>query len=139
VSEWSTEENGIHALEFLARSRLGGIVVSVLATGSKGRGFKPGRDDVFLKAIKIRSTLSFGWEVKLEVPCRKILRHVKDSLRYFRHRYAKFSLLRPFILLVPDVSAGRTARELWWTSQDLSPTGIIIITIALHAHILPWG
>jgi hypothetical protein len=47
---------------------------------------------------------------------------------------AKFSLLRPFLLLAPDVSAGRTARELWWTSQDLSPAAIII-TMALHVHI----
>jgi len=33
------------------------------------------------KGIKIRSTPSFGWEVKPEVPCRKILRHVKDLLK----------------------------------------------------------
>jgi hypothetical protein len=58
--------------------RLGGVVVSVLDTGPKGGGFKPGRDDLFLRAIKIRSTPSFVWEVKPEVPCRKILRHVKN-------------------------------------------------------------
>jgi hypothetical protein len=36
-----------------------------------------------------------------------------------------------------DVSAGNIARELWWTSQEFSPAGIIIIiiTMALHAHI----
>jgi hypothetical protein len=61
-------------------------VVSVLATGPKDRGFKPGRGDGFLRAIKIRSTPSFGWEVKPEVSCRKILRLVKDPLRYFRYR-----------------------------------------------------
>jgi hypothetical protein len=33
-------------------SRLGGVVVRVLATGPKGRGFKLGRRDGFLKAIK---------------------------------------------------------------------------------------
>jgi hypothetical protein len=54
-------------------SRLGDVVVSVLATGPKGRGLKPGRGDVFLMAIQIRSTPSFGWEVKPDVPCRKIL------------------------------------------------------------------
>jgi hypothetical protein len=53
--------------------RLGGVVVSVLATGPKVRGFKAGRGDGFLRAIKIRSTSSFGWELKPEVPCRKIL------------------------------------------------------------------
>jgi hypothetical protein len=52
-------------------------MVSVLATGPKGCGFEPGQGDGLLRAIKIRSTPSFGWEVKPEVPCRKILRHVK--------------------------------------------------------------
>jgi hypothetical protein len=64
-------------------SRLGGVVVSVNAIGPEGRGFKPGRGDGFLRAIKIRSTPTFGWEVKPDVPCRKILRHVKDPLKYF--------------------------------------------------------
>jgi hypothetical protein len=54
-------------------------VVSVLAAGPKGHGFKLGRGDGFLRAIKFRSTPSLGWEVKPEVPCRKILRHVKDT------------------------------------------------------------
>jgi hypothetical protein len=55
-------------------------VVSVLATGPKGRGLEPGQGDGFLMAIKFRSTPSFGWEVKPEFPRRKILRHVKDLL-----------------------------------------------------------
>jgi hypothetical protein len=59
-------------------------MVSVLAAGPKGRRFKHGRGDGFLRAIKIRSTPSFGWEVKPRAPCRKILRHVKYALRYFR-------------------------------------------------------
>jgi hypothetical protein len=33
------------------------------------------------KAIKILSTPFFGWEVKPEVPCCKILQHVKDLLK----------------------------------------------------------
>jgi hypothetical protein len=66
-------------------SRLGGVMVSVLATRPKGRGIEPGQGNGLLMAIQIRSTLSFGWEVKPEVPCRKILRHVKDLLRYFRY------------------------------------------------------
>jgi hypothetical protein len=35
-------------------------VFSVLATGPKGRGFKPGRGDGYLRVIKIRSTLQMG-------------------------------------------------------------------------------
>jgi hypothetical protein len=38
--------------------RLGGVVVSVLATGPKGCGFKPGQGDGFLMVITIRSTPS---------------------------------------------------------------------------------
>jgi hypothetical protein len=60
-------------------------VVSVLATGPKGHGFKLGRGDGFLKAIKIHSTPSFRWEVKKEVPCHKILQHTKDPLMYKRY------------------------------------------------------
>jgi hypothetical protein len=50
---------------------LGGPVVSVLATGPKVRGFKPGRGRWILRVIKIRSTPSFGDEVKPSVPCRR--------------------------------------------------------------------
>jgi hypothetical protein len=53
-------------------SRLDGVLVSLLATG-------PCRGDGFLKAINIRSTLSFGWEVKPEVPGLKKLPRVKDA------------------------------------------------------------
>jgi hypothetical protein len=53
----------------------------MLAAVSKGRWFEPGKGDGFLRAINIRSTLSLGWGVKPEVPCRKILRHVKDHLK----------------------------------------------------------
>jgi hypothetical protein len=83
--------------------------------------------------MKIRSTPFFGWEVKPMVPW-----HVKDSLRYFRYWQAKFSLLPQFFLLPPDDSAGKTARELWWTSQELSPAGIII-TMAIYDLISPGG
>jgi hypothetical protein len=60
------------------------VVVTVLATGHKGRGFEAGRGDGFLRAIKFRSTPSFGREVKPEVPYRKILRHVKNQLTYLK-------------------------------------------------------
>jgi hypothetical protein len=74
-------------------------VVSVLATGPKGRGFEPYG---FLRAIKIRSTLSFGWEVKLEVPC-KIL-HVKDLLKFHGDIQTKFSFPSSILLLAPEMS-----------------------------------
>jgi hypothetical protein len=39
--------------------RVGSVMVSVLATGPKGCGFKPGRGNEFLRATKIGSTTSF--------------------------------------------------------------------------------
>jgi hypothetical protein len=52
-------------------------VVIVLAAGPKVRGFKSGRGRWILRATKIRSTTSFGGNVKLSAKCRKILRYVK--------------------------------------------------------------
>jgi hypothetical protein len=55
-------------------------MVTVLAIGPMFRGFKPGRCDGFLRA-KIRSTPSFGGEVKSDASCRKILRHIKITCK----------------------------------------------------------
>jgi hypothetical protein len=96
--------------------RLGGVVVSVLATGPKGRGFKPGRGDGFLRAIKIGSTPSFGWEVK---PCRKIIRHVKhpwgtsDTDKQNSHSFVHSYYFPQMSLLVglPESSGGRVSRH----------------------------
>jgi hypothetical protein len=55
-------------------------MVRVLANGTKVRGLKLSRCDEFLKAIQIRSSPSFGVEVKPEASC-KILRHVKSHLQ----------------------------------------------------------
>jgi hypothetical protein len=43
---------------------------------------KPGLPDEFLRAIKIRSTSSFGGEVKPEASCHKILQHIKELFEY---------------------------------------------------------
>jgi hypothetical protein len=45
-------------------SRLGGVMVGVLAIRHSVRGFKESRGDGFLRAIKIRGTLSLGGNVK---------------------------------------------------------------------------
>jgi hypothetical protein len=62
-------------------------MVIVLAFGPKVRRFKPGRGYGFLKAIKIRSTHSFGEEVKPSAPCRKILRHARKALGKYEQKY----------------------------------------------------
>jgi hypothetical protein len=59
-----------------------GVLVSVLATGPKVRGFKPSRSDGFLKATIIRSTPSFGGKVNPSAPWRKILRKVNITSKY---------------------------------------------------------
>jgi hypothetical protein len=74
----------------LARNRLAGVIVSVLAIGPKVRRFKPSRGDGFLRAIKIRSTSSFTGEVNPEAPCRKILRLVKNRLKVWTENFARF-------------------------------------------------
>jgi hypothetical protein len=49
----------------------GGLGVSVLASGTQVRGYKPGRSRRIFKGEKILSTSSFGREVKPWVPCRR--------------------------------------------------------------------
>jgi hypothetical protein len=63
-------------------SRLGVVIDSVLAIGTKVRGFKLVCGDGFLTTIKIRSTASFGGEVRPSVPCRKTLQYVKKLYEY---------------------------------------------------------
>jgi hypothetical protein len=57
---------------------LGGLSVSVLAIDPKFADLNPAEGNGFL-TIKIRSTPSFGGEVKPSDPCRNILRHVKNT------------------------------------------------------------
>jgi hypothetical protein len=49
-------------------SRLGGVVVSVLATGPKGCEFKTRPRRWIFKGDKNSQHLPLGWEVKLEGP-----------------------------------------------------------------------
>jgi hypothetical protein len=56
----------------LLLGRLGVVVVSVLA------GSNPAEDDVFLRAIEIPSTRSFGGKVKPSAPYLKILWRIKE-------------------------------------------------------------
>jgi hypothetical protein len=52
-------------------SGFGGLVVSMLASGNRVRGFKPGRSCRIFSGVKILSKPSFGREVKPWVPCRR--------------------------------------------------------------------
>jgi hypothetical protein len=57
-------------------------VVAHLPLDPRFAGSNRAEGDGILKDDKIRSRPSFGGEVKPSVPCRKILRHVKEAYKY---------------------------------------------------------
>jgi hypothetical protein len=87
-------------------------------------------DHGFLRAIKIHRTTSFVGEVKLSVPCRKILRHAKYSYSMKEIGYTCWKNLRPFlakfILLHYHMSAGYCQRAL------VDGSGIIRTQMGTH-------
>jgi hypothetical protein len=74
--------------------------------------------------------------VNQSAPCRKILRRAEESFESMNKDISQgqinHTLLRSSCLL-PDDSAGKIARELWWTNQGFSSVDII------PAHISPGG
>jgi hypothetical protein len=56
---------------YMPFSGFGGLGVSVLASGTQVRGFKPGRSRRIFKGGKILTTPSFGRKVKPWVPCHR--------------------------------------------------------------------
>jgi hypothetical protein len=68
-------------------------MVNMLVIGFKVRGFKPGRADGFLRAIKIRSPSFFGGELNLSAQCRKILRHKQTTCKYEQKYFARLNSL----------------------------------------------
>jgi hypothetical protein len=75
-------------------SGFGGLEVSVLAFGTRVRGFKAGLSRRIFRAKKILSTPSFGGEVKPSVPCRKFTARKTTQKwrgsRHFRKNSRKF-------------------------------------------------
>jgi hypothetical protein len=94
-------------------SGFGGLGVSVLASGTQVRGFKPGQSGRIFKGGKILSTSSFGREVKPRVPCRRLAAY-KKSLNVpwksaFRKIYRSYS--PPISSNFRRYSAERAARR----------------------------
>jgi hypothetical protein len=83
-----------------------GIVVGVLAIEPKIRGFKLGGGRWILMAIKIRSTTSFGGEVKPLVPCRNVFFYGKLKEPYENKRDTEYSgkIHRTFLRQVSPAS-----------------------------------
>jgi hypothetical protein len=101
--------------------------VVCLATGSNGHGFKPSRGDGFLRVINIRSTPSFGWEVKPEVPCRKRRSVDVSTILSTRNSHSfvhssSCSLQISLLVGLPE-SCGRQVMH------ELSPDGIFTTTL----------
>jgi hypothetical protein len=46
----------------------------------------------------------------------------------------KSHLFHLFLLFLPDVSAGRIAREVWWMSQDISSVNIVISPFSMLVY-----
>jgi hypothetical protein len=83
------DEKNFDRIEFSVRgyvtiSGFGGLVVSMLASGTQVRGFAPDRSRRIFPARKIHSMLSFGGEVKIICP---MSQHEKElnNLRKFRN------------------------------------------------------
>jgi hypothetical protein len=105
-------QEDLHFL-WVPKIALGGLVVSVLATGPKVRGFDP---NGFLRVIKIRSTTSFGGEVKPSVPCRRFTA-CKRTLRTWIELVVSVSRIQEAI------SHPRLpARWLWQSHRDRAKT-----------------
>jgi hypothetical protein len=95
-------------------------MISVLAIELKVRGFKSGRERWILRPIKIRSTPSFGGEVKPSVPCRKIFASCQRTIRSMNKDTSLGQInhfIRQFLLLCNKVTVGRIARECWWKNR----------------------
>jgi hypothetical protein len=76
----------------------------------------------------------FEWEVKPKAQC-KFLRHVKrfaDVSQILNTQNSHSFVHFPYSL--PDVSASRIARELWWTSQEFTQNGIITMVPLSHIN-----
>jgi hypothetical protein len=72
----------------------------------------PAEDNGLSRKIQIRSTTSFGTEVKTAVSCRKISRHVTDPYNTRQLRQNSLTFLAYFLLLLYQVSAGYYQRTL---------------------------
>jgi hypothetical protein len=93
--------------------RLGGVVVSVLATGSKGRGYKPGWGDGFLRAVKSAAHLhSHGKQIWSFTACKRSVDVSKILNTRNSHSFVHFSYSLQMSLLVRlPKSSGRQVRS----------------------------
>jgi hypothetical protein len=122
-------------------SRIGCVKGSVLAIWSNVYGFKSDWGDGFFRAIKMCSTPSFWGKVKPEATW-KILRHLEYHLQVWTKLHGEDKLIISFTLssnLLPDGTAGRNARELWWNNQEFSSVDIFSPWSSVLILHITWG
>jgi hypothetical protein len=78
-------------------SGFGGIMVSVLASGTQDREFKPGRSRQIFQGEKILSMPSFGGEVKLSDSCLRFVA-CKRTLHLMTKFVGHFSPIIPSVM-----------------------------------------
>jgi hypothetical protein len=93
------------------------ILASILLYYAKPQS----QGDGLLRTIKIRSTPSFGSDVKLEVPCREILRHVKELLNSHGNGQTKFSFPSPTSHSLQRRLGWQDRRTVLVAERDVSP------------------
>jgi hypothetical protein len=104
-------------------------------------GSDPAEGDRFLRAIKIRSTPSFGKEVKPSAPRRKILRLAKSLFEVLIKIFHKAEIIISFA----SSSCFATKRLCWQDFQRalVDESGVFpcrdYSTMVLHAYISPGG
>jgi hypothetical protein len=99
-------------------SGFGGLGVSMLASGTQDRGFKPGRSRRVFSGVIILSMHSFGREVKQFVPCRR-----------FAARDVEVESLRPNY---SDISCSKFPPSLTAGSSDRVGSGLSV-KVPLHS------
>jgi hypothetical protein len=99
------------------KSGFGGLVVSMLASGTQDHVFKPGRSHLIFQGKKIHSMPSFGGEVQPSVPCRRFaackrtprFRWKSDSQAKLIGHFSPY--FRPSLTEVSHVTSGDDGRN----------------------------
>jgi hypothetical protein len=99
-------------------------VVSMLASGTQDRGFKPGQSSQIFSDVRILSMPSFGREVKQFVPCRRFTAQKRTLLDY-----VKVGSLRPNY---SDISRSKFPPSLTEGSSDRVGLGLSV-EVPLHS------
>jgi hypothetical protein len=106
----------IHYVVPLLVSSFGGLVVSMLVSGTQGCRFKPGWSRWIFQVIKIFSIPSFRGEVKPLVVCRSFA-VCKKPLQFPWKSHCRLNLIGHFWLIIPPFADRGLSRRLTWSTS----------------------